>query len=669
MPAYLRVLCVVIVLCLPRARADQWSHWAQVHVNYTEPNTPFGFQLACDGTNLFYSTLLNGVYEASLADGYFYPLPMNGFPSWDAYTNTDGYAAENLIVAPQGTLLLSGAPVTDDANGFDFVDGSVLNTLPVFYWWDTTNQVWQPATVTGKTYAYTTTVGNFCNAPDGSVWACSGFASYAYRSTDDGHSYVAYASNARVPAIYFPIPFSGGLMTFGKVFSIAAGKGQVVIGCEGGGYLHTTNNGTTWTSLDPNFTNPASVNPLGRSIDAAVAGLDHYGNFLCGNSGLAPIPGYTNWSGATLIGWHPADGSYFNASTGFPPGYGPAKVVTATASGETFTFMDQDFSLQGGVYRSQNGKSWSQFNQGSSLSATFAPGLTNARAPGNCITLAGTLVFIGAGANSIYVFDSTPPPITNRPPVALPQNLNITENTATNFTLAGYDADGDALNFTLVTAPRRGTLTGIPPALTYTPATNTTRLDSFAFAVDDGITTSAPVLVNIAINAPTNALSTVAFTSPANGALIIGPTNVTLTLTASNPSGVSIVSFYSTTGTNLNPLASLSSAPYTFVLTNLATGSYTFSANVSDNHGARTWSAPVSIDILPEIPRVSVQQLDSANVAVSWPLDLDGFYVEVASDPQGPWTLSPVPPILYETNQTATLPMAGQQFFRLMRPQ
>ena len=47
-------------------------------------------------------------------------------------------------------------------------------------------------------------------------------------------------------------------------------------GCEGGGYLHTTNNGTTWTSLDPNFTNPASVNPLGRSIDAAVAAIKEF---------------------------------------------------------------------------------------------------------------------------------------------------------------------------------------------------------------------------------------------------------------------------------------------------------------------------------------------------------------------------------------------------------
>jgi len=663
---FARVVLLAIFLCVPLARADQWNRWGYVFVNYTEPNTPFGFQLASDGTNLFYSTLLNGVYQAALADGIFFPLPMNGFPSWDADTNPTGYAAENIIIAPHGTLLLSGAPVTDDVNDFNFVVGSVLNTLPVFYWWDTTNQVWQAATVTGKNYAYTTTVGNFCNAPDGSVWACSGFATYAYRSTDDGHSYTAFDINARVPTNYFPIPFTDSLLTFGKVFSIAAGKNQVVVGCEGGGYLHTTNNGMTWTSLDPNFADPASANPLGRSIDARVAGLDHYGNFLCGNFGLASIPGYTNWSDVTLIGWHPADGTYFNAANGFPPGYGPDKVVTPKASGATFTFMNNSSNNLGGVYRSPDGKNWTQFNANLPV---VSLNVGNSLAAGNCITTAGNLVFIGNGSGTIYVFDSTPPPITDRPPVALPQNLNVTENTPMNFTLAGYDADGDALNFTLVTQPRRGTLAGTPPALTYTPALNTVRLDSFAFAVDDSIATSAPVLINIAINAPTNVLSTVAFTSPANDVVIIGPTNVALTLAASDPNGVNIVSFYSTSSTNLTALTSVGSAPYTIVLTNLAVGNYTFSANVSDNHGARTWSMPVSIVVLPEIPRVSIQQMDAANVAVSWPLDLDGFYVESANDPNGPWTLSPVPPIFSDTNQAATIPMADAQFFRLMRPQ
>lgn len=663
-----RFACAVLLatfLSAPTGRADQWSHWGHVYVNYTEPNTPFGFQLACDGTNLFYSTLLNGVYEAALTDGNFSPLSMNGFPAWDVNTNPTGYAVENIMVAPHGTLLVSGAPVTDDENGFNFTVGSVLNTLPVFYWWDATNQVWQAATVSNKNYPYTTTVGNFCNAPDGSVWACSGFASYAYRSTDDGHSYTAFDINASVPTNYFPIPFTDHLMTFGKVFSIAAGKDQVVIGCEGGGYLHTTNNGATWTSLDPDFTNPASANPLGRSIDARVAGLDHYGNFLCGNYGLAQIPGYTNWGGVTLIGWHPADGTCFNAANGFPPGYGPLTVVTPAASGETFTFMDNGSNNLGGVYRSPDGKNWTQFN---SNLPVVSPGVGNAQAAGNCITTAGNLIFIGTGSSSLYVFDSTPPPITNRPPVALPQNVNLWENTPTNLTLAGYDADGDALNFTVVTPPRRGTLTGALPDLTYTPASNTVRLDSFAFAVDDGMATSAPVVVNLAVNAPTNTLSVVAFTSPADNDIFIAPIDLALTVMAGASSSTDTVSFYSTTGTNLNALGFVTGPPYSVILTNLAIGDYIFSANANDSHGTHTWSAPVRISVLPETPRVSVQQVDAANINVSWPLDLDGFFVESAGDPGGPWTLSPVPPIFYATNQTATIPMAGRRFFRLMRP-
>ncbi len=67
--------------------------------------------------------------------------------------------------------------------------------------------------------------------------------------------------------------------------------------------------------------------------------------------------------------------------------------------------------------------------------------------------------------------DSTPPPVTNRPPMALPQNVNLWKNTPTNFTLAGSDADGDALNFTVTVPPTFGTLSGTPPDLTYTPLT------------------------------------------------------------------------------------------------------------------------------------------------------------------------------------------------------
>jgi len=216
---------------------------------------------------------------------------------------------------------------------------------------------------------------------------------------------------------------------------------------------------------------------------------------------------------------------------------------------------------------------------GQQRGGAVAPGPHQRPRPGNCITVSGNIVFIGAGAHTIYAFDSTPPPITNRPPVALPQNINLPENTPANFTLAGYDADGDALNFNIVPS-RRGVARSRARHLTDLHARqHVIRLDSFSFTVDDGMATSAPVVINLAINAPANPLSTVTFTSPTNGGIIIGPANVTLTVAASNPSGINIVSFYSTSGTNLTALSSVTGAPYRIVLTNLAVGNYTFSAN------------------------------------------------------------------------------------------
>lgn len=652
---------LVIVLMAASVRADNWSYWGQVSV----ANGAVA-RLATDGTNMFYSTALDGVYRAMFADRNFSLMPMTGFPLWDANSNTNGFAVASVAATPQGTVVIAGSPISVSSNTITFnPPGSSTNTLPVFYWWDETNQLWHAASVTGKFYPYTGNVGNFSIAPDGSLWTCSGFYPYAYRSTNGGESYTAFDINSRVPTNYFPIPPSQSQTTLGEVFSIlVTPKNEIVIGTETGGFFHSTNQGTSWLSLDPNFTNTNSVNPLGRIGDARVVGLDHYGNVLLNNFQMNQFPARTNWINVNLIGWRPADGSYFPATNGLLASLGTSRIVTPP-SGVSFMFMNQNYLLQGGMYRSPDGKNWTQFNQGSGLDFPFAPGITNALGAAGAITTRGNVVFIAVGNGTIYSYDSTPPPITNRPPVAVAQNLNLWENTPTNFTLTGYDADGDALNFTIVTPPLRGTLTGAPPDVTYTPSNNVTGLDAFSFVTDDGMTTSAPVAINCAINPPTNTLSTIVLTNPVNGKIFIAPTNLTLAVAVSDPDGIRAVNFY--TGNSF--LGQATNAPYLLILTNVSPGDSTFSARAIDNLGARTWSAPVRISVLPVVPRLSIQQVDAAHLAVGWPLELNGFFVETADDVKGPWTLSPVPPLFFPIGQTATLPLAHQQFFRLMRPQ
>lgn len=653
-------LAVIFFTTASALRADNWAGWGQVPAT-----NPAGHQLATDGTNIFYSAYLDGVYRAALADKTFSALPMTGFPLADATTNpTNGLIVSAVSATPQGTVVIAGSPVWVTANSIQFNPPSgPSNTQPVFYWFDETNQVWHAANITGKTYPYTGNVGNFSVAPDGSLWGCSGFYPYAYRSTDGGKNFTAFDINARVPTNYFPMPING-ISSFGEIFSIFAGwNNEVVIGTETGGYLHTTNNGAAWTSLDPNFTSVSSTNPLGRTGDARVLGQDKYGNFLCGNFLTVQSVAQSNWGGVKFIGWRPRDNSVFAATNGFAGVVGPGSMVT-TPGGQSFIFQPQNYLLQGGVWRSPNGRDWSQFNQGSGLDTPFPPGLTNVFAQGNCIAASGNQIFIANGTD-IFTFDATPPPITNRPPAATPQNVNLFQNTPTNLTLAATDADGDALNFTVITPPAHGTLTGSPPNVTYSPGNNFTGLDTFTFVADDGVLTSSPAFFQLAINAATNPPPVISIaSSPPDGGSSVAPANITLTAVASDNGGFVRVNFYDGT----NGLASLTNPPFAVTVTNVAVGEHVFYARATDNFSARTWAHPVKILVLPFAARPAIRRADPLNAAMTWPSDLDGFFLEQSAVLSGPWTLATNAPSYFASGATATVTMTNAQFFRLARP-
>jgi len=87
------------------------------------------------------------------------------------------------------------------------------------------------------------------------------------------------------------------------------------------------------------------------------------------------------------------------------------------------------------------------------------------------------------------------------PPAATAQSITATEDTAHSILLAGIDPDGDMLTFAIASAPAHGTVTGAPPAVTYTPAANYNGSDSFTFTASDGGQTSAPVTVAITVTA------------------------------------------------------------------------------------------------------------------------------------------------------------------------
>lgn len=87
----------------------------------------------------------------------------------------------------------------------------------------------------------------------------------------------------------------------------------------------------------------------------------------------------------------------------------------------------------------------------------------------------------------------------NDPPLAIAQKFELQEDSAVSLELTGTDLESAELDYILVSDPQHGTLSGIPPSLTYTPQSNFFGADSFEFVVSDGITDSAPALIELEI--------------------------------------------------------------------------------------------------------------------------------------------------------------------------
>ncbi len=86
--------------------------------------------------------------------------------------------------------------------------------------------------------------------------------------------------------------------------------------------------------------------------------------------------------------------------------------------------------------------------------------------------------------------------ITNRPAIAYSQSLSFLKNTSKAITLEGI---GTPVAYTITTLPTHGTLSGTPPAVTYTPETDYSGTDSFTFTVNNGLSNSSPATVSLAI--------------------------------------------------------------------------------------------------------------------------------------------------------------------------
>jgi len=210
----------------------------------------------------------------------------------------------------------------------------------------------------------------------------------------------------------------------------------------------------------------------------------------------------------------------------------------------------------------------------------------------------------------------------NTPPVAQPQRLTTPEDMALPLQLQGSDVDGQALSFTVLSAPTHGRLEGRAPNLTYIPNAEYSGEDVFEFSVFDGIDESEPARIEILV-------------TPVNDAPIAQPQAleipedmaIAITLVGSDPEG-SALGFRIVRG----PLhGSLQGSPPALVYQPApdfhGVDSFEFVVNDGELDSA---PATVRITVLPinDAPSAQPQQL-SMPTGVALPIMLTG------TDPDG----------------------------------
>jgi predicted phage tail protein len=180
--------------------------------------------------------------------------------------------------------------------------------------------------------------------------------------------------------------------------------------------------------------------------------------------------------------------------------------------------------------------------------------------------------------------------------VAAPaNNATFTAPAAINITANAADADG---TITKVDFYNGTTLLGTDTTSPYSYSWASVAAGTYSItakATDNlgAVTTSSAVSVTVAA-AVANKPPTVSISTPANNATFTAPATIAISATAADTDGtIAKVEFYNST-TLLN---TDTTSPYSYSWTNVAAGTYSITAKATDNLGAVTTSAAVSITV------------------------------------------------------------------------
>ena len=178
------------------------------------------------------------------------------------------------------------------------------------------------------------------------------------------------------------------------------------------------------------------------------------------------------------------------------------------------------------------------------------------------------------------------------PSVAMTNPANGSVLTApASFTLAAAASDSDG-TVTQVQFFQATTSLGADTTSPYSVSVNSLAAGSYTFSAvaADNLGAKATNLISLTVDAP----PTASITSPTNNAPFVAPANLTIEASATDSDGtISRVEFFQGT----NKLGQDLTSPYSLTWSNVTAGSYTLTARATDNLGAVTTSAAVSISV------------------------------------------------------------------------
>ncbi|MGY4531322.1 VCBS repeat-containing protein [Pseudomonas sp. TE3786] len=212
----------------------------------------------------------------------------------------------------------------------------------------------------------------------------------------------------------------------------------------------------------------------------------------------------------------------------------------------------------------------------------------------------------GGLADSVVNINVTP---VNYVPTAPNQSLSTAEDTALNGAIAGHDADGDALTYSLATGPAHGTLTlNANGTFTYTPGANYSGSDSFTVKVADPSGAFVNSMVSIGVTPVNDAPVTAdqSKTTPED-------TAISGQVVASDVEGDSLSYAIHSGSAHGNLVLNTTTGAYTYTPTGNYNGNDSFTIRVSDGKGGLADSV-VNINVTPvnDVPTAPNQSLSTA---------------------------------------------------------